>query len=99
MTLANRPHRNRKTANLKAKKSYTLSPESVAFLEAMRKQRRAPSVSAVLDAILQAARREQGRAAVERAVADYYGSLLNEEAAEQTKWGEFALGEFPKEHS
>ncbi|HEV2198639.1 MAG TPA: hypothetical protein VGR73_02375 [Bryobacteraceae bacterium] len=99
MTLTNRPHRNRKTTNLRAKKSFTLSPESVAFLEAMRKQRRAPSVSAVLDAILQAARREQGKAAVERAVADYYGSLSNEEAAEQSTWGEFALGEFPKERA
>ena len=97
MNRANRPHRNRKTTHLKAKKSYTLSRDSVAFLEAMRKKRRAPSVSSVLEAILQAVRREQGKAAVERAVADYYGSLSNEEAAEQTEWGEFALGEFPKE--
>jgi len=34
---------------LKAKKSYTLSPESVDFLEALRKKRRARSISSVLE--------------------------------------------------
>jgi hypothetical protein len=89
------PPRIRRTVARRAKKSYTLSTESVAFLEAMRKQRRAPSVSSVLEAILQAVRREQGKAAVERAVSDYYSSLSSREAEEQANWGEFALGEFP----
>jgi hypothetical protein len=89
--------RTRSTANRKAKKSYTLSPDSVAFLEALRKNRRAASVSAILEEILQTARREQELASVERAVADYYDSLSGEEAMEQSQWGEFALREFPKE--
>jgi hypothetical protein len=84
------PHR-------KAKKSYTLSPESVAFLEAMRKRRRAGSISAILDEILQAVRREHERASVERAVANYYSSLSNREATDQAEWGEFAFREFPYE--
>jgi hypothetical protein len=92
MPLTVRKHKNRK-----AKKSYTLSPESVEFLEALRKRRRAPSVSSILEEILQAARREQGRAAIERATADYYTSLSQGEAEEQTNWGEFALREFPNE--
>jgi len=83
----------------KAKKSYTLSSESVAFLETTRKKRRAPSVSSVLEEILQTVRRKQERAAIERAVADYYTSLSPEEAEEQTEWGEFALREFPSEGS
>jgi DNA-binding PadR family transcriptional regulator len=86
-------HRNAR----KAKKSYTLSPESVEFLEAIRKRRHAPSVSSVLEEILQAARREQGQAALERAVSDYYASLPRDAAEEQTKWGDFALREFPSE--
>ncbi len=81
----------------KAKKSYTLSPESVAFLEAMRKKQRAASVSAVLDEILRGVRREHELASIERAVADYYGSLSTEDAADQVEWGEFALHEFPNE--
>jgi len=83
--------------NRKAKKSYTLSPESVEFLEAMRKRRRAPSVSSILEEILQAARREQGKAAIERAVSDYYASLSPYDVKEQADWGEFAMREFPKE--
>jgi hypothetical protein len=85
------------TLDRKAKKSYTLSPESVAFLEAVRRKRRAGSISAVLEEILQAVRRENERASVELAVADYYGSLSTEEAKEQAEWGEFSLHEFPYE--
>ena len=48
---------------------------------------------------MQAARRKRRRASVERAVKDYYDSLSNEEAAELSEWGEFALREFPGEES
>jgi len=85
------------TSERKAKKSYTLSPESVAFLEALRKRERAASISAILEEILQTVRRDHDRAAVDRAVADYYGSLSTDEVAEQVEWGELALREFPRE--
>jgi hypothetical protein len=81
----------------KAKKSFTISTESVAFLETVRKKRRAASVSAILEEILQTVRRNNERASVERSVADYYGSLSAGELADQAQWGEFATGEFPKE--
>jgi hypothetical protein len=91
------PNRTTSALDRKAKKSFTLSRESVVFLEDMRRKRRAGSTSAVLEELLQAVRRENERAAVERAVADYYGSLSTEEAKEQAEWGEFALREFPCE--
>jgi hypothetical protein len=78
----------------KAKKSYTLSPASVEFLETIRKKRHAPSTSAVLEEILQAVRRGQKKNVIERAVSDYYSSLTSEESAEQARWGKFALDEF-----
>ena len=80
-----------------AKTSYTLSPESVAFLEAVRQKRRPRSISAILEEILQAVRHEHERPSVERAVADYYGSLSTEDATDQAEWGEFAFREFPYE--
>ena len=83
------PHR-------KTKKSYTLSLESAAFLETIKKQRRAASVSAALEELLQSARREHQRAAIGQAVADYYSSLSDREFREQAQWGEFALREFRK---
>jgi hypothetical protein len=81
----------------KSKKSYTLSPESVEFLEMMRKRRHAPSVSSILEEILQAVRREHGKAALERAIADYYGSLSPQGVEEQRYWSEFAMRQFPME--
>jgi hypothetical protein len=86
-TPAKRPQR-------KAKKSYTLSSESVAFLEIMRKKRRAASVSSVLEEILQAVRRRQEQARVEQSVSHYYSSLSRKEATELADWAEFASGEF-----
>ena len=88
-------HTNRQRPGRKEKKTFTLSPQSVEFLEALRKKHSALSTSAVLEDILQAVRREQEKASIEAAVADYYGSLWREEAQEQANWGEFALGEFP----
>ena len=81
----------------KAKKSYTLSLESVEFLESLRKKRRAPSISASLDEILQHIRCDQERLTVERQLAQYYDSLSDEEMKEDVKWGEFAMREFPTE--
>jgi hypothetical protein len=81
----------------KSKKSYTLSPESVEFLEMMRKRRHAPSVSSILEEILQAVRREHGKAALERSIADYYSSLSPREVEEQRYWSEFAMRQFPVE--
>jgi hypothetical protein len=84
-----------KQQHRKAKKSYSLSHESVQFLEAMRRKRHASSISSILEDILQAARRQQERAAVENAVAGYYSSLSRAETEELAVWGEFAMGEFP----
>jgi hypothetical protein len=86
-----------KRGDRKAKKSFTLSSESVEFLEAVRKKRRALSVSSVLEEILQEARRVQEAGRLERAVEDYYASLSDNDVKEQINWGEFALREFPNE--
>jgi hypothetical protein len=86
-----------KQQHRKAKKSYSLSHESVQFLEAMRRKRQASSISSILEEILQAVRRQQERAALEHAVADYYSSLSGTETEELTAWSEFAMTEFPHE--
>jgi len=81
----------------KAKKSYTLSPESVDFLETLRRKRRARSISFVLEEILQAARREAEMAKINQSVTEYYDSLSDEEVEELSQWGDFALSQFPEE--
>jgi hypothetical protein len=91
------PRTNLDTANRKAKKSFTLSAESVAFLDAMRRKRRARSTSSVLEDILRKVRVEQEKSAVEKTISDYYSSLTDEEVKEQALWGAFAEREFPNE--
>lgn len=81
----------------KAKKSFTISSESVQFLELLCKQKKALSVSAVLEGILQTARRETRNTQLEQSVDDYYSSLSSTEMEEQVNWGKFALSEFPNE--
>jgi hypothetical protein len=81
----------------KAKKSYTLSPESVAFLETLRKKRRAPSISSVLEEVLQTVRREAELAKINQSVTDYYDSLSDEEVEELSEWGKFGLRQLLEE--
>jgi hypothetical protein len=81
----------------KAKKCYTLSLESIAFLEILRKRRRAASMSSVLEEILQAVRRQDERAKIEKSVDAYYSSLSDQESAEHAEWGDFATSEFLRE--
>jgi hypothetical protein len=81
----------------KEKRSYTLSADSVAFLEHLRKSRRRASTSSVLEELVQAARLHEQRLAVDRSITAYYSSLSDTDAAEQSLWGEFAVGEFPLE--
>jgi len=90
-------HTAQKQGRRKEKKSYTLSPQSVEFLEALRKKQHASSTSSVLEEILQAFRRGQEKAAIERAVASYYSSIPTDEMEDLAKWGEFAEGEFPRD--
>ena len=91
------PHTKRKRPMRKARKTFTLSPEVVEFLETVCKRRRAPSVSSVLEEILQKARREENNAKLEKAVGSYYDSLSDGEQQERRDWGQFALREFPTE--
>jgi hypothetical protein len=83
-----------KRAERKAKRSYTLSPESIAFLETIRKRRRAASISSILEEILQAVRRQEERAKIAKSVDAYYSSLSDQQAAELAEWGDFATSEF-----
>ena len=77
-------------SGIKQRRTFTLSPASLAYLEQETHQRRAGSQSAVLDELLQEKKRERERAALEAAVGDYYDGLSDAEAGENRIWGEFA---------
>ncbi len=81
----------------KDRKSYMISRQSVEFLGLMRRKRKARAVSAVLEEILQAARREQERADADLPVTAFYDSLSDDEAKEEAAWDQFALDQLPQE--
>ena len=81
----------------KAKKSFTLSVETVAFLERLRRDEHRPSTSLVLEEIILEARRERERKKLEAATTSYYDALSSEDLKEQSEWGEFALKQMPAE--
>jgi hypothetical protein len=87
----------RSSAARKAKKTFSLSRDSVKYLESLRKEKRSSSVSSVLEDII---RQQQQAAEMERisaSVTRYYDSLTAEEIAEDRAWGEFAATQFPSE--
>ncbi len=72
----------------KMKRSFTLTPESVAFVADTRQKRRAGSDSEALDLLLREARLEVKRQELEASITAYYDSISDEERKEQADWAE-----------
>ena len=75
---------------IKQRRTFTLSPASLAYLEQETRRRSADSQSAVLDELLQEKKRERQMAALEAAIGAYYDGLSDAEVEEDKIWGEFA---------
>ena len=87
----------RSQAARKEKRTFSLSRESLRFLELMRKKRKGASVSAVLDELIAQQRRAQEARRISASITGYYDSLTDKEVAEDRAWGEFAESQFPDE--
>jgi hypothetical protein len=74
----------------KIKRSFTLTPESVAFLTEVRKKRRIASDSEALDLLLQESRLMRKDQEIEAAVRRYYDEAGEEELREESQWAEMA---------
>ena len=95
--LRGKVHRNTARRVAKARRTFTLSPESVALLEELSTARRGSrrrSVSAVLDDLLQALNDRRRREALESAISAYYDELPPEDRSEEAEWGNFSLAQF-----
>jgi len=92
------PRQSRKpgaTVARKAKKTFTLSRESVNFIEAEKHKRGQHSASAVLEEIIHECRCKQDTTKIDAAISAYYDSVSDEERKEDKCWGEFAESQFP----
>ncbi len=74
----------------RVKKSYTLTPEAVAFLSETRKKQRAGSDSEALDLLLRELKLEAKRNEIDLAFKAYYDSASEQELTEQREWAEMA---------
>jgi len=74
------------TTGRKAKRSFTLAPESLAFLREARRRFKARSDSETLDRLIQEAIVARKRQEVDAAVKAYYDSVSDAELSEQRDW-------------
>jgi predicted CopG family antitoxin len=79
----------------KAKKTFTLSREAVAFLETEKQKRGRESTSLVLEELIKECREKGNTKKIDLAITNYYDSLTSEERDENSRWGEFAENQFP----
>jgi hypothetical protein len=75
-------------AKRKMKRSFTLTPEAVAFVGETRQKRGAGSDSEALDLLLRELMLETKRQAIDAACKEYYDTASDEELAEQREWAE-----------
>lgn len=72
----------------KTKRSFTLSPQAVAYVSETRLKRGAGSDSEALDLLLREALLESKRQEIDAAYKAYYDTASDEDLAEQGRWAE-----------
>jgi hypothetical protein len=90
-------HTMAKKSQIKQKRTFSLSPESLEYLENIRKQKKAPSTSTVLDEIIREKRHASELARAEASIVSYYDSISDDERSELSAWGHFGTSQFPEE--
>jgi hypothetical protein len=86
-----------RNAARKEKRTFSLTRESVSYLESLRKQKKGSSTSAVLEELIRQQRQASEMQRISASVTRYYDSLTDEEVAEDRAWGQFAETQFPTE--
>jgi uncharacterized protein HemX len=81
---------NRTRSTRKLRRTFTLSPQNVVYIEKQTRERNMPSQSAFLDELLREKTYEQQLAAMQANIKHYYDTLTDDEVEEQRSWGEFA---------
>jgi hypothetical protein len=87
------------SSKTKKKKSFTLSPSSIVFLERLKRERKGDSVSLILDELIRQAEARRRRRTTEEAISAFYDSLSEEERKDEAAWGDFARNRWKEEGS
>lgn len=81
----------------KQRKTFSLSRESVRYLEFLRKSKRGGSISSVVEDLIRQRRQAEEMKCISASITSYYDSLSDEQVAEDRAWGQFAETQFPIE--
>ena len=81
----------------KARRTYSLDPELVRYVDTVQRECGIPSASSALEKILRASRQQRERQEQDRKIAHYYTSLNDNELEQERAWGAFAETQFPTE--
>ncbi|MFZ0801919.1 MAG: hypothetical protein WBQ09_17215 [Terriglobales bacterium] len=87
----------RTSISRKARKTFSLSRETVKYLENLRKERKKDSMSAVLEDVVRQLQQAKELERISASVSHYYDTLTDAQMAEDHAWGEFAETQFPTE--
>lgn len=74
----------------KVKRSFTLTPESLAFVHETRRRRKAGSDSEALDLLLRDAMFARKREEIDSAFREYYDTVPDEALVEEREWASMA---------
>ena len=80
----------------KEKRTFTLSPKSVAFLGSVAAEVHV-SASEALDGIIEEKRMEAEKQRIAAQITQYYDSIGDKEVKENAIWGRFSESQFPLE--
>jgi hypothetical protein len=79
----------------KERKTFSLGPEYVAFLESFRRETHSESLTAALEAALRRIMLAEEMERISAEVNAFYGATSPAEAAAESAWGQVAESEFP----
>jgi len=79
----------------KGKRTFSLSPEALAYLDTLAKDYR--SVSEALDVLIQRQKRQEEKERSSASIRHYYDAIGDEEREENRAWGEFVAANLGEE--
>ncbi|MCI0353656.1 MAG: hypothetical protein L0099_01265 [Acidobacteria bacterium] len=72
------------------RRTFSLAPEVIEYIEQVQKKQDTPSLSAAFEAIVREQQQKEWMDRINAETTAYYDSLTEEEVAEQKAWGEVA---------
>ena len=81
----------------KKRRTYSLDPELVRYVEKFRAECKISSASSALEEIIRESKKKRDCQDQDNLIANYYSSLDDAEIEQEKEWGKFAETHFPAE--